>query len=72
MVLGKVPDNPLIRDNYQGGVCYAVSRKVPDDSLICNNRQGGACCTVLGKVLNNRWVPNDPLVLGDPLIGDDH
>ena len=33
MVLGKVPNDPLIRDDCQGGTCHAVSRKVPDDSL---------------------------------------
>ena len=29
-----VLDDPLIRDDRQGGTCHAVSRKVPNNSLV--------------------------------------
>ena len=65
MVLGKVPDNPLIRDNRQGRVCRAVSKKVPDDPLVPDNPlihddyQGGVCYAV------SRKVPDDSLICND-------
>nr|POE96332.1 hypothetical protein CFP56_49732 [Quercus suber] len=42
--------------------------RVPDNPLIRIYRQGGACQVVSRRVLDDRWVPNDPLVLDNPLI----
>lgn len=53
-----MPNYPLIHDNYQDGVCYAMSGKVHDDPLenddplIRDYHQGGMCPTVSVKVLD--------------------
>ena len=36
--MSKVPDNPLIHDDHQKGMCRMVSRKVPNDLLIHDNQ----------------------------------
>ena len=73
MVSGKVPDDPLIRADHQGGMCCAMLGKVPDDywvpdgflvlddPLIHANHQGETCCAVSGRVPDDCWVPDDPL-----------
>jgi len=38
--------------------------------FISINRQGRACRAVSRKVLDDRWVPDNPLVLEDSLIRD--
>ena len=60
------PDDPLIHDERQGGVCRAVSGKVlvdhwvPNDALASNDplisdkHQGKACHVMSGKVPDNR------------------
>ena len=45
----KVPDDPLIHDDHQGGTCHAMSGKVPDDRW----------------VPNDPLVPDDPLIPDD-------
>ena len=63
IVMVTIPNDPLIRDDHQGGVCRTVSRKIPNDLLgpdnllIRDDRQGGASHAVTRKVPNNHWVP---------------
>nr|POF00298.1 hypothetical protein CFP56_60091 [Quercus suber] len=81
--MSRVLDDPLIRNDHQGGAHRVVSRQnvvlgkvpddcwVPDDSLIRDDRQGIMCHAVSGKVPDNCWVPDDPLVPDNTLIRDD-
>ena len=35
--MSRLPDNPLIHDDHQKGMCCVVSGKVPNDLLIHDN-----------------------------------